>query len=179
MLLSKSGIIPELDEVYDGRLIDILKRWEMDDSGGSILSNLHGTIKEYFPPLLKAYIGRKKHGDTGLFSLPRFGDHHVIEAMRRLDLSLSTQPVFLRGSFCVDLNRGVIGHWLGGEGPSSRDEYRSNNFNQTFVTDGTAIDFVRELTGSSYFEFRRLTTSDQARHLDFHEKLRVEDLQHY
>lgn len=178
MLLTKRVILPELDEPYAGQLVDILNDWEKTDGGGSIISTLGGAIGEGLPPVLKAYMGRKRQGDQGLFRLPRFGDYNVIEAMRKLDISLSSNPALLRGSFCVDLERGVIGYWTGGDQPNSRDEYRSQNIQQTYVIAGTAIDIARELT-SHGFELRRLTTSEQAIHVDFHERINLEDLKKY
>lgn len=179
MQLSKRVIIPELDENYGGQLVDILRDWEGNDSGGSILSTLNGAMGRDSPAVLKAYTGRQRHRDQGLFSLPRFGDHNLIQAMQRLDISLSSCPTLLHGSFCIDLERGVTGYWTGGEQPTSRDEYRSENFEQTFVIAGTAIDIARELTQSHGFELRRLTTSEQARCVDFRERIALEDLQKY
>lgn len=179
MQLSKRVIIPELDENYDGKLVDILLDWERHDSGGSILSTLNGAMGEDSPAVLKAYTGRQRHRDQGLFSLPRFGDHNLIQALRRLDISWSSGPTLLHGSFCVDLGSGVIGYWAGGEQPTSRDEHRSENVAQTYVIAGTAIDIARELTQRHGFELRRLTISEQSRRVDFHESMALEDLQKY
>lgn len=178
MDLIKRVVLPELDEKYEGQLVDILRDWERNDSGGSILSTVDGVIGEDLEPVLKAYTGRQRHRDQGLFRLPRFGDHNVIQAMLRLDISLSSRPTLLRGSFCVDLVRGVIGYWTGGQ-LTSRDEYRSENVGQTYVIAGTAIDIARELTQEHGFGLCRLTISDQSSHVDFHESIALEDLQRY
>jgi hypothetical protein len=151
MQLSKRVIVPELDEIYEGQLVDILRDWERNDSGGSILSTVDGIIGETLPAVLKAYTGRQRYRDQGLFKLPRFGDHNVIQAMKGLDLPLSKSPTLLHGSFCVDLARGVIGYWAGGEQPTSRDEYRSKNIEQTYLIAGTALDIARDLTLSHGF----------------------------
>jgi len=179
MQLIKRGPLPEFDENYEGDLADILRGWEARDSGGIISSRILAEVGEYSQSILKAYMGRQRHRDMGLFRLPRFGDHNVIQTMQRLDISLSSFPTLLRGSFCVDLERGVVGYWAGGEQPTSRDEYRSENFEETYMIDGTAIDLARELTQSHGFELRRATMSEQARCVDFQESIALEGLQKY